>query len=359
MASPRNGRPSVRSYALSISLLFILIAAILVSASALSTPHSLVSSRRQSAILNHLQSSFARHRHSTVMGAAVSTQSPSSFTKKYFNGKNVLLTGASGGLGKALALQLAQSGVSTLILSARSQAALDHVAQECQASSVNELTIHCIICDLSDPDSVALLATKALEVCSHRIDMLINNGGVSSRSSFLETSSDVDRLVMQVNFLAGAALAKQLVPGMVQRNHGRIVWISSVQGLLGIPYRSSYAASKFAVQGYCESIRAELAGAGVKVTVVSPGYIKTNLSNSAITGDGSKYGKTDETTAAGADPVEVATTILNAAAKGQAELVVAAGLSAKVAIWLRFLFPSLLRRMLIKRYEKASKIKAD
>ena len=89
---------------------------------------------------------------------------------------------------------------------------------------------------------------------------------------------------MQVNFLSGAALAKAVVPGMVQKGLGAIIWIGSVQGLLGIPQRTSYAASKFAVQGYCEALRGELASSGVTVHVASPGYIRTNLSRSAVGG---------------------------------------------------------------------------
>jgi dehydrogenase/reductase SDR family protein 7B len=130
--------------------------------------------------------------------------------------------------------------------------------------------------------------------------VLINNGGVSSRSSFLDTKPEVDAMVMQINFLSGASLAKAVVPGMVDRKSGAILWISSVQGLFGLPERTSYAASKFAVQGYCEALRGELASSGVNVHVASPGYIRTNLSRSAITGDGSPYGKLDSTTANGA-----------------------------------------------------------
>lgn len=280
-------------------------------------------------------------------------------TQLEFQGKTVLLTGASGGLGKAFALHLAECNVSTLILSARKKENLEQVAQECQ-SLCPTLQTHCIECDLGNADSVNRLASQALQVSSsNKIDVLINNGGVSSRSRFIDTTIDVDRQVMQINFLSGAALAKAVVPGMIQRNYGRIIWVSSVQGLVGIPNRSSYAASKFAVQGYCESIRAELLSSNVVVTVASPGYIRTNLSNSAITGDGTKYGKMDATTAAGADPNDVAREILEAAAKKQAEIVVAAGLSAKLAIYLRLLCPGLLRYSLVKRYEKSVKLKED
>ena len=104
---------------------------------------------------------------------------------------------------------------------------------------------------------------------------------------------------MQVNFFSGVGLAKKLVPGMVAQGSGKVIWISSVQGKLGTPYRTSYAASKFAVQGYCESLRSELASSNVSVHIVSPGYIRTNLSLSAVMGDGSSYSKMDETTANG------------------------------------------------------------
>lgn len=276
-------------------------------------------------------------------------------TRATFRGQTVLLTGASGGLGGSFALELTECGVSKLILSARKLDALQAVADECRAIK-GSIQVECITCDLADPASVDSLCQQ---VSSRAVDVLINNGGVSSRSRFIDTSADVDRMVMQVNFLSGAALAKAVVPGMMARNSGRIIWISSVQGLLGIPNRSSYAASKFAVQGYCESIRGELASSGIAVHCASPGYIRTNLSQSAVVGDGSRYGQTDPTTEAGADPVDVAREILTAAAKGKADFTVASSLSATVAIWLRLLCPALLRSMLVKRYEKSQKLKND
>ena len=123
--------------------------------------------------------------------------------------------------------------------------------------------------------------------------------------------------------------------------------------IVGIPNRTSYAASKFAVQGYCEALRAELASDGITVHVASPGYIRTNLSNAAITGDGSLYGKTDDTTANGSDPDLVAVEILDGVAEGKADMIVAASVSARLAIWLRFLAPSLLQSLLVKRFDKS------
>jgi dehydrogenase/reductase SDR family protein 7B len=252
-------------------------------------------------------------------------------TKSEYHQKSILLTGASRGLGKSLAHALSICQPSLLILSGRDEKALKEVQQEClqiasskqqsqggsrsvitDDSSTSTMRVEIVVCDLADRHSVEQLATTSLQLAKqhstgnssissrgNNIDILINNGGISSRSSFLTTDLAVDEKLMQVNFFSGVALAKKLVPGMVARGTGKVIWISSVQGKLGTPYRTSYAASKFAVQGYCESLRSELASSNVSVHVVSPGYIRTNLSLSAVMGDGSAYSKMDETTANG------------------------------------------------------------
>lgn len=147
-----------------------------------------------------------------------------------FAGCTVLLTGASGGLGREFSLQLAHCKAHTLVLSGRNEESLKLVEQECK-QIFPEIVTHIITCDLSDKDSVANLGRQALLMCNQRIDILINNGGVSSRSRFLDTKLLVDEQVMQVNFFAGVALAKDLVPGMTKQGFGKIIWVSSVQGL--------------------------------------------------------------------------------------------------------------------------------
>jgi dehydrogenase/reductase SDR family member 7B len=279
-----------------------------------------------------------------------------------FRGKKVLLTGASGGLGAQLATQLAVCGVSAIVLSARKDDALKQIAEQCKdvlsdTTTTTTTQVYTVTCDLSDKSSVEKLGQEALKLCDGTIDCLINCGGVSSRSNFVDTQPDIDEKVMQINFLSGALLAKQLVPSMVDQHSGRIIWISSVQGLVGIPSRTSYAASKFAVQGYCESLRAELAPSGITVHCVSPGYIRTNLSMSAMTGDGTSHGKMDATTAKGADPKEVAVEVLDSVVRGKMDFIVAATASAKAAIWLRLLCPGLLQWSLVKRFEKSEKAK--
>ena len=279
-------------------------------------------------------------------------------TKAGLRGQTVFLTGATGGLGQALALQLAQADVGALILSARKPEALQRLTDAVHALN-DKLVVHQVVCDLADAAQVQKVA-KQLTHEYGTIDCLINNGGVSSRSSFLETDLGVDEKIMQINFLSGCAFAKALIPGMVAQKSGRVIWISSVQGLVGIPNRSSYAASKFAVQGYTESIRAELQADGVTVHTVSPGYIRTNLSRSALTGDGSAYGTTDATTAAGADPTSVATDLLDRiVTRNEVDFTIAATPSAVAAVYLRTLCPGLLRYLLVKRFAKSRKEKTE
>jgi dehydrogenase/reductase SDR family protein 7B len=278
--------------------------------------------------LGKSSSSIPRRTHSVItvsMGASSSStiSNLSEPNKSTYHQKSILLTGASRGLGKSLAHALSTCHPSLLILSGRDEKALKVVQQECiqlasgqqsqsggSRSNSSSPTTHVeiVVCDLGDKQSVEELAQTSLQLAQKHssdgsvgknIDILINNGGISSRSSFLTTDLNVDEKLMQVNFFSGAGLAKILVPGMVAKGSGKVIWISSIQGKLGTPYRTSYAASKFAVQGYCESLRSELASSNVSVHIVSPGYIRTNLSLSAVMGDGNAYSKMDETTANG------------------------------------------------------------
>lgn len=153
----------------------------------------------------------------------------SSQTVKRFSGKHVLLTGASGSLGRAFGLHLAQCGVRTLVLSGRNEIFLQHLADECREISTSFIEVHVVPCDLSEPTEVTKLGLKALSLCN--INVLINNAAVMIRDDFGETSPEVDQMVMQVNFLSGVALAKMVVPEMIKnRGKGCILWISSVQG---------------------------------------------------------------------------------------------------------------------------------
>jgi dehydrogenase/reductase SDR family protein 7B len=332
-----------------LAILFLSSLALLQTSAFLTTNHH--STRKVSFLVLHERAEIRNEANYDIMAGVADS------TKQAFQGKSILLTGASGGLGKEIALQLAHCNVLQIVLSGRNQEALELVATECKEICPTIRT-HVLTCDLSDKASVQQLGEQALKVCDNRIDVLINNGGVSSRGNFVDTTIDVDEKVMQINFLSGAALAKAVVPTMINNQSGKIIWISSIQGLIGIPSRTSYGASKFAVEGYCQSLRAELASSGVTVHVISPGYIRTNLSRSALKGDGSAHGKLDETTAKGRPPQEVAIALLDAVGNGKSELVVAATFTAWIALWLRFLAPTQLQKLLVKQFEK-SKTKVD
>ena len=172
-------------------------------------------------------------------------------TKESLRGKNIILTGASSGLGKSLAFQLAKCDIKVLVLSGRNVEQLESVKTKCEdiMGSDSNSCVEIATCDLSDEASVEKFSNEAMEICKENVDVLLLCGGISSRSSFLETKYDVDKMLMQVNFLSGSAIAKCVVPSMVQKRSGNIIWVSSIQGLLGTPFRTSYAASKFAVQG--------------------------------------------------------------------------------------------------------------
>jgi len=288
----------------------------------------------------------------------------------YYSGKSILVTGASGGLGGALAARIAEIKTARLlVLSGRDATRLNGAAEACSVVG-GAMRIEAVPCNLAVSEDVDTLCRAAQEFSAEpaapgapppffsTIDVLINAGGLSSRSSFLETEASVDQALMEVNFFAGARLSKMLVPAMTTSKGGRggaVVWVSSVQGLFGLPFRSSYAASKFAVQGYAEAMRAELSCEGVRVHTVSPGYIRTGLSKSALTGDGSAHGKTDDATSSGADPYDVACSILADLANGRnPDGTIALSFSARAALWLKFLFPSMLRKMLEKRFQKGS-----
>ena len=141
------------------------------------------------------------------------------------------------------------------------------------------------------------------------MDILINNAGVSQRSYALNTSMEVDRELFEVNFFGAVAVTKGIAPLMVSQGSGHIVVISSMAGKYGFRMRSAYSASKHALQGYFETLRAELYQDNVQVTIVCPGRVKTDISVHSLIGDGQTYGKMDKGQAQGV-PVEKCASII-------------------------------------------------
>ena len=256
-----------------------------------------------------------------------------------YQGKVVWLTGASSGIGEALAYDLATRGA-MLVLSARRAEELERVKARCQRPG-NHMILPLDLADWTD------FAAKVAEVEARfgHIDILFNNAGISQRSLARDTTIDVDRRLMEVNYLGTVALTKTVLPSMLRRKQGHIATITSVAGKLGTPMRSGYAASKHALHGFFDSLRAEVWRENVRISLICPGFIKTNLPLVALTGDGSPQGKMDNAQAKGMEPADFARRTLDALARGRDEVVVG-GAKEHMGAWLKRFAPGLLARAL-------------
>lgn len=265
----------------------------------------------------------------------------------------VVITGASSGLGKECA-QVFHAAGARLVLCGRDSSRLQQVVQELTTRSPQTQnkthTPKIVIFDLANIDAVGRVADEIL-ACYGQVDVLINNAGISYRGNILDTHLSVQRDVMETNYFGPIALTQALLPSMIQHQSGHVVVISSVQGKMAIPYRSAYAASKHATQAYFDCLRAEINQYGIPVTVISPGYIRTNLSINAVTDDGTKHGVLDKTTAAGWDPKDVAQSVLRAVCHNSKDVVLA-GPIPTLAIYLRTLWPSLFFKLMSSRARK-------
>lgn len=254
-----------------------------------------------------------------------------------WQGKVVWITGASDGIGAALARVLAAEGAS-LLLTARRREALDEVALSCAPAQVRVLPA-----DLMDLDSLPALAAQA-EAAFGRIDVLVNNAGISQRALALDTRVEVVQEIMTLNFFAPVALTRLVLPAMLERGTGTIAVTSSVAGHVGTPLRSSYCASKHAVQGWFDSLRAELHGTGVGVTILSPGYIQTDIAMKARTADGSQNGRRGKGNMRGLTAEHCAERMARALAQGKREIFI--GGPEVVAVYLKRWAPGLIARFI-------------
>jgi short-subunit dehydrogenase len=257
-----------------------------------------------------------------------------------FNNQTIWITGASSGIGKALAIQLAAKGA-RIILTARSVQKLENVKNQLKG------TEHLVYpMDLLDNASI-LPKTGDLLKKVGQIDILINNAGVSQRSLVKDTSLDVDRKIMELDHFAAVSLTKGILPHMLARKSGHIVTISSIAGKLGTPMRSAYCAAKHAIIGFMDSLRAEVHQSNIKVLVVTPGSIKTDISINALEGDGKAHGVTDPAIANGIAVEECAKQIIAGIQNNTSELLIAKG-KERLAAYLKRFFPNVLYKMVSK-----------
>ena len=257
-----------------------------------------------------------------------------------FTNQVVWVTGASSGIGEALAVALARAGA-RLVLSARRADELARVQRRTGLPDTHALLLPL---DLLAPETFADAVARVLAHFG-RVDMLVHNAGISQRGFARTTDLAVDRRLMEVNFFGTVALTKAVLPTMLAQRGGRLVVVTSVVGLIGSPMRSGYAASKHALHGYFDSLRAELWADNIRVTLACPGYIQTNISVNALNESGQAYQRMDQNQARGMPAEACAAAILRATAAGREEVVIGQGKEVLGPLLKRF-FPALLSRIL-------------
>ncbi len=258
-----------------------------------------------------------------------------------FSNKIVWITGASSGIGKALAMELSKQNVK-LILSSRNENALNQVKNECENSS----TIKILPLNLEDYTNLFSKVEEALLLFGS-VDVLFNNGGISQRSLAKDTFIEVDKRIMDINYLGTVALTKALLPHFIKKNNGYFVVTTSIVGKIGTPLRSSYAASKHALHGFFDSLRAEVYPNNIKVTLACPGFVQTNVSLNALTGDGTPQDKMDSATKNGLTSEAFAKLLLKAVKREKQEIYIG-GFKEKLGVFTKRFFPKILSIMIRK-----------
>ncbi|MFQ5349692.1 MAG: SDR family oxidoreductase [Thermoanaerobaculia bacterium] len=252
--------------------------------------------------------------------------------------KVVWITGASSGIGEAVAREVGRRGA-RLVLSARRRERLEALRRE-----IGESERHAVVpLDLADTAAIPAVVEAALAHAGH-IDVMVHNAGISQRALVIDTALAVDRHLLEVNFFGTVALTKALLPAMLEAGGGRFVVVTSLVGKIGTPLRSGYAASKHALHGFFDSLRAELWERGIRVTLVCPGFIKTELPLAALTGDGSPQGKMDRAQLAGYPADRCAEKIVTAVERDREEVLI--GGKEKHAVYLKRFLPRLFSRLI-------------
>ena len=244
-----------------------------------------------------------------------------------FTDKVWWITGASSGIGAAIAGALTVRGA-YLVLSGRNEAALADVAK---VNKDRSFVLPFEATHFEQIDEIAERAWRWAQTHSDGIYGLVNNAGISQRSLAVESKFEVYRRLIDVDLLAPIALTQALLPRMVGQGVGQIVAISSVAGIVGSPMRSAYSAAKHGLIGYHDSVRAETAHLGIKVLVVAPGSVRTDVSKNALGANAQARGVSDEAIDQGMETTEVARRILDAIQNGERELILAEGMEAEVA----------------------------
>ncbi|MFO7670563.1 MAG: SDR family NAD(P)-dependent oxidoreductase [Bacteroidales bacterium] len=244
-----------------------------------------------------------------------------------YRDKTVWITGASSGIGAELARQFAMEGA-RVIISSHEAEELEGVRKELEPVSKD---VHAVVFNLGYPEEVADTAKMVLERFG-RVDVLMNNGGISTRSEAMDTSLEMDRRIMEIDYFSGVILTKALLPKMIENGYGHIGVTSSISGKFGWPYRSAYAAAKHALFGFYKSLWAENKNKGIRVTLFSPGRVRTNISFHALDKDGKPQGKMDPGQEKGISPEDCARKMIRAMKRNRKDVLI--GSTELVMVWI-------------------------
>ncbi|GAB3921930.1 SDR family oxidoreductase [Larkinella terrae] len=262
----------------------------------------------------------------------------------FMKDKVIVITGASSGIGKALAFAFGREQAS-IVICGRNLESLETVGAELRQNGINTL---CIQADVSQEEDVKKLIDATIRQFG-RLDILINNAGITMRSMLLDVDPNVIRQLMDINFMGTVYATRYALPHIL-KTKGSIVGISSIAGFRGLPVRSGYSASKFAMNGFLEALRTELLHSGVHVLLACPGFTTTNIRFSALNKDGQVAGETvrDESKMMSAE--ECADHILNAVKRRKRDLVLTT--EGKFVVFMNKWFPRFMDRMVYNSLAK-------
>lgn len=258
--------------------------------------------------------------------------------------KVVIITGGSSGIGRACAKVFANHGAKVIITGRNEHNLLETI----ETFQIDGLEIFSFVSDVSFEDDNRRMAEWVVQRFG-KIDVLINNAGISMRAMFSEVDLSVIKKVMDINFYGTVYATKYCLPEII-KNKGNIVGISSIAGYRGLPARTGYSASKFAMMGFLESLRTELLKTGVHVLVACPGFTASNIRNTALQANGSSQSESpiDESKIMSAD--EVATHIYNATVARKRSVVLTT--QGNLTVWLNKLFPKFMDTMVYNHFKK-------
>jgi len=258
--------------------------------------------------------------------------------------RTIWITGASSGIGEALAVRFAQEGA-RLVLTARRESELERVAERCREKGLgaDQVLVLVLSLDVTDWEALPGAVQTVLDRFGH-IDLLINNAGVSQRSLCVDTDMSVYRQLMEVDVMGQIALTKAVLPHMLGRGAGHIAVTASVAGKVGAPLRTGYCAAKHAVMGFFDALRAEVEGQGIHVSTIVPGFIRTDIARNALAGDGKAFGQEDDDIAGGMEVNDCAEVVVKGLNAKKREIPVGKG-KEMAALWLKRVAPEALFRL--------------